>query len=189
MKKKKTLYLTMAISGSGKSWYIKNKMREEFSDLDSYLTENDLDISELIVSGDDLRRELTGDVNNHEKERLLWSSLIPTKIKENLTVHKYAILDATNVSKRKEFLKKFKNVRKIGIVFEPDVELSWERICEDMNNSVDRSNVPLEAIETQYERFRNSVIYYKWDGIWNKVIKKKIKERLRKEENLEIHFV
>ena len=161
-KTKKTLFMLIGISGSGKSTYLKNKFLNDFPELSMYLKEKDSELSELIVSGDDLRRELTGDVNNHEKEKLIWTSLIPTKIKENLTEHKYAILDATNVSKRKDFLKKFKNVRKIGIVFKPDVELSWERICEDMNNSVDRSNVPLEAIETQYEKFKNSVKQHKY---------------------------
>jgi len=188
MKAKKTLFITLAISGSGKTWYIKNKMREDFPDLDSYLTENNLDISELIVSPDDMRRELTGDVNNHDKDLQIWKSLVFTRTKEKLKEHGFCIFDATSVAKRKGFLKHFKSIKKIGLVFNPDIELSWERISEDIKNGVDRSNVPLEGIEAQYDRFRNSVIYYKWDGIWNKVIKKKIKERLRKEEELEIHF-
>ena len=189
MKMKKTLYLTLGISGSGKSWYIKNKMREDFSDLDSYLTDNDLDISELIVSPDDLRRELTGDVNNHTREVQIWKTLVYVKIKEKLRTYGFCIFDATNTSKRKKFLKEFKNVRKIGLIFKPDVELSYERITEDIDNGVDRSNVPLNAINEQYERFVNSVIFFKWDGEWNKVIKKKITERLKKEENLEVVFV
>jgi len=187
--KNKTLFITMAISGSGKSWYIENKLREDFSDIDKYLTSKNLDISELIVSPDSIRKELTGDINNHDKDMLIWKSLVFVKTKEKLKEHGFCIFDATSVAKRKGFLKEFKYVKKIGLVFKPDVELSWKRITEDIKNGKDRSNVPLSAIETQYEKFRNSIIYYKWDGVWNKVIKKKIKERLRKEEDLEIVFI
>ena len=133
MKTKNTLYLTMAISGSGKSWYIKNKMREDFSGLDSYLTKNDLDISVLVVSPDIIRRELTGDVNDHSKEAQIWKSLVYTRTKAVLKEHGFCIFDSTFVSKRREFLKHFKNVKKIGLVFKPDIDLSWERITEDMN--------------------------------------------------------
>jgi len=190
MKTKKKFIMLIGLSGSGKTTYLKNDFLNDFPDVSNYLKDNDLDLSELIVSADDLRRELTGDVNNHEKERLIWASLIPKKLKENLTVYGYTILDATNVSKRKEFLKKFKNVNKYGVIFKPDLELSIERVNEDIKNSVDRSNVPEKAIIAQYERFRNSVIYFQWDGIWNKVIRKKIRERLMKEENFtDIIFV
>jgi len=189
MKDKKTLFLTIAISGSGKSWYIKNKLREDFKDVDKYLSEHNLDIMELVVSPDLMRKELTGDISNHEKDAQIWKALVYSRTKEKLKEHGFCIFDATNLSKRNSFLKHFKNARKIGLVFKPDVELSIERINEDLKNSVDRSNVPEEVVNKQYERFVSSVIYFKWNGVWNKVIKKKIKERLLKEEKLEIVFV
>ena len=189
MKAKKTLFLTIAISGSGKSWYIKNKLSVDFKDVNKYLSDNNLDISELVVSPDLMRKELTGDISNHDKDAQIWKALVFSRTKEKLKEHGFCIFDATNLSKRKSFLSHFKKIRKIGLIFEPDVDLSIERINEDLINSVDRSNVPDDVVKKQYERFVSSVIYYKWDGIWNKVIKKKIKERLLKDEELEIVFV
>jgi predicted kinase len=189
MKAKKTLFLTIAISGSGKSWYIKNSLRKDFKEVDKYLSDNNLDVSELVVSPDLMRKELTGDISNKERDAQIWKSLVYTRTKEKLKEHGFCIFDATNLSKRNSFLKHFKNVRKIGLVFKPDVELSIERINEDIKNNVDRSKVPENVVKNQYERFVSSVIYFKWNGVWNKVIKKKIKERLLKEENLEILFV
>jgi len=189
MKTKKTLFLTIAISGSGKSWYIKNKLQEDFKDINEYLTSNNLDISELVVSPDLIRKELTGDISNQEKDAQIWSSIVYSRIKEKLNTHNYCIFDATNLSKRKSFLKHFKNVKKIGLIFKPDLNLSIERINEDLKNNVDRSKVSDYIVKKQYNKFLSSVVYFKWDGVWNKVIKKKIKERLLKEENLEIIFV
>jgi len=189
MKSIKKLFLTIAISGSGKSWYIKNKLREDFPCVDKYLVENNLDISELVVSPDLMRKELTGDVSNHEKDAQIWKALVYTRTKEKLKTHGYCVFDATNLSKRNSFLKHFKNINKIGLIFKPDPILSIERITEDLKNNIDRSDVPSDAVNKQYDRFISSVIYFKWDGVWNKVIKKKIKERLLKEEKLEIVFI
>lgn len=188
--KKSTLYYFIGISGSGKSYYIENKFLIDFPIVKKYLDENKLSISDIIVSPDDLRRELTRDVNNHEKEKQIWTGILPTKIKETLNTHGHTIFDATNTSKRNSFLKKFKQYNIIAVVFEPNLELSIERVSNDINENKDRSNVPAEAIERQYDKFVSSVIYNKWDGVWNKPTKKKIKERLIKEEKyIDVVFV
>lgn len=182
MKIKPILYFFIGISGSGKSFYLDNKFLEDFPLVKKYLEENKLTIGDIIISPDNLRRELTGDVNNHEHEAQIWMGIMPSKIKKTLDSHGHAILDATNVSKRNSFLKKFRKYDIVAIIFKPNLELSIERVCNDIENKKDRSNVPKKAIENQYNKFVASVVYTKWDGIWNKPLKKKIKERLIKEE-------
>ena len=189
MKRKDTLFLAIGISGSGKTWYFRNKIREDFLELDKYLSDNNLDISDIIVSPDEMRKELTGNISDFSQDSYIWTTLVYIRTKEKLKEHGFCVFDATSVSRRKSFLKEFNDVEKIGLIFKPDVKLSNERIRENIKNNIDRSDVPLEIIEKQYEKFKHSVIYYKWNGVWDSEIKNKIKDRLLIEEDLKIKFV
>ena len=69
-------------------------------------------------------------------------------VKERLTTilreKRYVVFDATNVDgKGRRFLKGYVGVHKTAIIFEPNIEISTERILNDINNGVDRSNITL----------------------------------------------
>jgi predicted kinase len=150
---KKKVYIMVGIAGSGKSRYLK-KVDPKY-----------------IVSPDEIRRELTGDITNQSMNYEVWPT---AKARMKVVLKRYGkvYLDATNVNKwlRVEFMSDFNGAQKIAIVFESDVEISLERINKDVENGVDRSVVPEEVIRKQYKLFNkgeeslkhefNKVVYY-----------------------------
>ncbi len=179
----KTLFFPIGISGSGKSYYLKNRFLSDFKEVADYLLEKGLTLADITVSPDDIRRELFGDVNDIINGYYVWI-VANDRLKEKISTYGYGVLDATGVSgkDRRKFLKNYEGVKKIALVFEPNVELSNERIYNDISTNVDRSNVSPEVVDRQYNSFKNSVIKNdKWDGLWNKVAKKKASENLRTE--------
>ena len=177
------MYFSVGLSGSGKSWYYKNIFLNDFKEVADFLTENSLTLSDITVSPDDIRTEVCGDVSDISQDSYVWR-LAESRLKETLTKYGYGLFDATGVSKngRKKFLKSFVGVHKTAIVFEPNVELSKERIKADLANGVDRSKVPMFVIDRQFESFKASIMNGdRWDGLWNKVAKKTAYETLRKE--------
>jgi len=159
---KKKMYFSIGVSGSGKSFYYRNRFLDDFNDI---------------------RREVCGDVSDCSQDYKVWK-MADSRLKETLNTHGYGIFDATGVSQsgRNKFLKKYVGVHKTAIVFEPNVSLSKERIKNDISTGVDRSKVPMFVIDRQFESFKNSVIKdAKWDGLWNKVAKKKALENLKNE--------
>ena len=76
----------------------------------------------------------------------------PDDIRRELKVY----LDATNVNKwlRVEFMADFNGAQKIAVVFDSDVETSLNRVNKDIENGVDRSEVPEEIIRKQYKLFK-----------------------------------
>jgi hypothetical protein len=69
--------------------------------------------------------------------------------------------DATNVNKsqRKNFTDKYigTDVNVIYVVLPADIELSWERIREDIKEKKNRSDVPYFAVVRQKEQYDNSL--------------------------------
>ena len=179
---KGTLFITIGISGSGKTHYSQNQLLIDFPSIGKYVNDNNLSVDDIIVSADNLRKELTGSVNIHTADDYLWMVGFRDRIIEKLNKHDYCLFDATNTRMRVKFLKHFIDYDTIAIIFEPNLELSKLRIENDLINKVDRSNVPCESIEFQHQTFRQSIIYYKWDGKWDDKIKEKIKPRLMKVE-------
>jgi len=154
----KKVYIMVGISGSGKSRYLKSVDPK------------------YIVSPDDIRRELTGDISDQSKNNEVWAL---AKLTMKITLRRYGkvYLDATNVNKwlRVEFMADFNGVQKIAVVFDSDVETSLKRVNNDIENGVDRSVVPEEIIRKQYKLFKkgesslkhefNKVVYYDGKGI------------------------
>lgn len=177
----KKIFFNIGISGSGKSYYLKNDFLTDYPEVADFLIANQLLLNDIIVCADDIRREICGDVNSHEKEAYVWV-LVMKRLNENLDKYGYTILDSTLVAgkDRNSILKHFKNAYKVALIYQPDLELSKERIKMDIENSVDRSNVPDYAIERQFEKFKSSIVGdLKWTGDWNKVVRKKIVETLK----------
>lgn len=133
----KLVYVMAGISGSGKSRYLKN--------MDS----------KYIVSPDEIRRELTGDISDQSRNNEVWAT---TKVRMKVVLWKYGkvYLDATNVNKwlRVEFMSDFNSAQKIVIVFDVDVETAVGRVQMDIENEVDRPNVPEEVVRKQYKLFK-----------------------------------
>jgi len=147
----KKVYVMVGISGSGKSRYLKNVDPK------------------YIVSPDDIRRELTGDVSDQSMNAEVWPT---AKIRMKVALRRYGkvYLDATNVNKwlRVEFMADFNGAQKIAVVFESDVETSLERVNKDIENGVDRSVVPESIIRKQYKLFKKGEQSLKSE--FNKVI-------------------
>lgn len=188
-KTKSILFVPIGISGSGKGYYFKNKFLKQFPDIKTNLNELGITLSDIIVCPDDIRKEVTGDVSDQTKNPYVWI-LAKEHTKSNLRNFKMSVLDAVNTDgkNRNSFISNFK-AEKIAIVFKPDIELSFQRISDDIKNGVDRSNVPLYAIERQFTQFKNSVVGdTNWDGEWNEKTKNKIREQLKRRFSI-IKFV
>ena len=150
---RKKVYVMVGISGSGKSRYLK------WVD------------PKYIVSPDEIRKELTGDISDQSKNNEVWSA---AKARMKVVARRYGkvYLDATNVNKwlRVEFMSDFNGAKKIVVVFDVDVETAIKRINKDIENDIDRPNVPEEVIRKQYKLLKkgeeslkhefNEVIYY-----------------------------
>jgi len=184
----KKLFYSIGLSGAGKSWYYKNTFLLDFPEVDKFLKENNLTLDSIKVCPDDIRREVCGDVSDNSRDNYVWK-LVDNRLKTNLKTYGYCIFDATGVSaSARKFLKTI-NAYKTAIVFEPNVELSKERISKDISEGVDRSKVPMFVVDRQFESFKSSVIKdVKWNGVWNDVAKLKITNALKLEFN-EIFFV
>jgi predicted kinase len=180
-KTKKMLFIPIGISGSGKGYYFKNSILKQFPELEKRLEEYSLSLKDIIVCPDDIRREVTGDVSNQTRNPYVWV-LTDTRTKHNMKHYGVSILDATNTDgkNRNSFIGKFPDVEKIAIVFRPDIELSFSRISNDIETGIDRSNVPMSALERQFAQFKTSVVGdTKWNGEWNESTKNKIREQLK----------
>jgi len=175
------IWYSIGLSGSGKSFYYKNRFLEDFKEVADFLVEKGLTLEDIRVCPDDIRREVCGDVSDMSKDGYVWK-LAEKRVKDKLDEYDYVLFDATGTSKKaRKFLNKFK-AEKIALVFKPDAKLSISRISNDINEGVDRSKVPPVAVYAQLKAYKESVICdANWDGTWDKVIKKKISENLRDE--------
>ena len=140
------MIILVGIPGSGKSRYAK------------LLSESD---GLPIVSSDEIRKELFGDINavSHEQSKKAFE-----EVYRRIDAYKgNCIFDATNTTFDR--LERFFNTDKYGEVeihflmdsFDPF--LCHRRVLNDVKNKVDRSNVPKEVIERMYIQFTK--LYYK----------------------------
>lgn len=133
------LVMPIGISGSGKSSW----MREMFSK-GGY----------VVISPDKVRKELTGDISNHEHEEEVWKN-VERATANALKRGDNVILDATNVNteKRREFIKKMPPHRPFAKIFNVSPKEAIKRVKKDIAKGIDRSNVPEEVIMKQYDDF------------------------------------
>ena len=140
--KSKVFYMLISISGSGKSTYAKKHFP-----------------SKIIVCPDDIRKELSGDISNQDKNGDVWTIALE-RIKRSLEDNGDAVLDATNVNSklRQDFLSNIGNdVEKIAIVFPSNVEWSRANIRMDLKNKKDRSRVPDKVLQSQYIQLQSGM--------------------------------
>lgn len=152
--KKPRLILPIGISGSGKSTWIKSQT----------------DPNTVVVSPDDIRRELTGNISDQSKNGAVWSTAFD-RVANVLNSGKSVILDATNIKSgdRKRLMNHLKvNVDKsfdaFAKIFNIDPEIAKQRVKKDIETGVDRSNVPDFAIDRQYQSFIDGLNSIETDG-------------------------
>lgn len=146
--------ITVGISGSGKSTWIRTLVNQGF----------------IVVSPDDIRREITGTVNNESKNNEVFSLAYQRTI-DAINSGKNVIFDATNlISKyRIDMLNKLKQNIDIEFdafakIFDGDPEISKQRIAKDIESGVDRSNVPSHVIDRQFINFKTDLNKLESDG-------------------------
>ena len=128
---KKNLYFTLGIPGSGKSTYLSGK--------------------EPIVSTDEIRKQLFGDVNFWSREQEVFG-VAQNRIINYFSSYQTVYLDATMVESkhRDPFLAEIKeevgDVKFTAILFEADVELSRQRIKQDLSDGFDRASNALKNL-------------------------------------------
>ena len=151
---KPNFIIPIGISGSGKSRWIKTLEGQGYE----------------IISPDDIRRELTGDISNQSKNNEVFTLSFQRAV-DALNLNKNVIFDATNVSSiyRKKMLTYMKqNVNNdfnaYAKIFDANPEISKERIRKDIEKGVDRSNVPDFAIDKQYKSFISDLNKVENDG-------------------------
>lgn len=135
------LILTIGISGSGKSAYLKKHFKKE-----------------EILSADELRKVLCGNVNDQSKNSSVWRIIKETAVKMIEEKYPRVVIDGINVvsKDRTRFLKNFKDLECIttALVFKPDLEISLKRIEKDIKNNINRAAVEKEVLEKQYKAFK-----------------------------------
>ncbi|MHA1280950.1 MAG: AAA family ATPase [Promethearchaeota archaeon] len=133
--------MMIGIPGSGKSrWIEENINKDDF----------------VIVSTDKIRKEITGKVSDISQDDNVWK-IAKQRIKEALSNGKNAILDATNVNRKKrlEFIEGLPPCKLIAKIIDVDPKIAKKRILNDIAERVDRSHVPLDVVDLKYKEFLN----------------------------------
>jgi predicted kinase len=132
------LIMMVGIPGSGKtSWIAENKPENA-----------------VIISPDDIRKELSGNISDQTQNAKVWF-LAKERTIEALKAGKDVILDATNVAtkSRKRFLQGLPPHKLQAKRFEADPEETHARIRKQIEEGIERSDVPHGAIIRMNDQF------------------------------------
>lgn len=151
---KPKLILPIGISGSGKSRWVESLDGQGYT----------------VVSFDDIRREVNKDVTDHSGHHNIINMGLQ-QVADALNRGENVILDATNIKSRDrkslmDFLKArvSKPFDAFAKIFDVNPEIGKERVRNDIEAGIDRSDVPPEAIDRQYQHFRNDLNKIEDDG-------------------------
>ena len=137
------LYITVGISGSGKS---------RFAEFFCKAT----DVIEL--NADNYRKELGKGVNDQDINKVVFTEIDKAIVKYLAGGYSVCISNTNlHADKIKELAEKFP-LNAVTVFFlkdSEDIELCWNRIQKDLENGKDRSNVPREILEKQYQRYKS----------------------------------
>ena len=154
---KNKLIVTMGISGSGKSTYVKN-----------------LDLDTIIICPDTIRKEINKDVNSQKNGKQVFNLAYERTVHGLKTTNVVFDSTATNTKTRKALLNiaKESNVISELVVFldSLDPEKCKLRVFEDIKNNIDRSNTSGVAglHEKMYNSFNQAITIISkesWDEI------------------------
>ena len=137
------LYITVGISGSGKS---------RFAEFFCKAT----DVIEL--NADNYRKELGKGVNDQDINKVVFTEIDKAIVKYLAGGYSVCVSNTNlHADKIKELAEKFP-LNEVVVFFlkdSEDIELCWNRIQKDLENGKDRSNVPREVLEKQYQRYKS----------------------------------
>lgn len=137
------LYITVGISGSGKS---------RFAEFFCKAT----DVIEL--NADNYRKELGKGVNDQDINKVVFTEIDKAIVKYLAGGYSICVSNTNlHADKIKELAEKFP-LNEVVVFFlkdSEDIELCWNRIQKDLENGKDRSNVPREVLEKQYQRYKS----------------------------------
>lgn len=137
------LYITVGISGSGKS---------RFAEFFCKAT----DVIEL--NADNYRKELGKGVNDQDINKVVFTEIDKAIVKYLAGGYSICVSNTNlHADKIKELAEKFP-LNEVVVFFlkdSEDIELCWNRIQKDIENGKDRSNVPREVLEKQYQRYKS----------------------------------
>jgi predicted kinase len=138
------LILLMGIPGSGKSTWAKEYVFK-------------CDASYTIVSSDDIRKQLTGDINDQSKNSEVWE-VVFNQVTGGLKNRRNIILDATNVRTdlRRVLVRQLPECNRYIKLFPVDKSSAKQRIAKDLAKGVVRSEVPDMIIEKMHASFQES---------------------------------
>jgi len=159
------LIMLIGIPGSGKSRFLLGSGITVAKQL--ILKEK---IGGIVLSPDNLRREMTSNVSNQQVNTEVWLK-IKEKTKKYLTMGNNVIIDATNVNTkyRREFLVGLPKCILQAKIFKVKPEIACARIKRDLKKGKDRSNVPDEVVYRMYGEFLYTLTVLKSEGF--KIIK------------------
>lgn len=113
-----------------------------------------------LVSPDLIRKELTGSISDQRKNKEVFLE-VDRRIDELVKEGQSFFYDATNVNTdfRKAFVNKYKDtdVKIIYVILPADVATSILRIKTDLKESVERAQVPIQALIRQYGMYNHSL--------------------------------
>ncbi len=145
--------MLVGIPGSGKSTYLKK-----------------LNIPNVIVvSPDNIRREITGSISDQSRNGDI-RKITEERIDQYLSEGKYVILDATNVNTklRTSFINRIRHknrgINTYATLFDANPEESKRRIDKDVENKVDRSDVPNHVVDRMYSMYQQTVDVIQSEG-------------------------
>jgi len=138
------IIVPIGISGSGKS----RLYRMRYSDYS-------------LISPEIIRKELTGDINNHDKDDEVLM-VVRRRIGDIMDEGKSIFYDDTNIDTRdrQAFSNSFigiPDVKIIYVVLPADVELSLKRIDEDTKNNIEHSKAPDYVLDVQLYKYTYSL--------------------------------
>jgi predicted kinase len=142
------LICTFGIPGSGKSTWAR-----AFAARSGYVR----------ICPDDIREEITGNVSDISKDNVIWD-LAYERIEKALESRNHVIFDATNVNPRiraKTYSLFGEKSTILWKIFECDDVTAKKRIKKDIDNGVNRSNVPEHVVDRMYEMYKNSLLWTK----------------------------
>ena len=132
------LLITVGISGSGKTTF-RNTL-ENFK----------------CVSPDDIRKEITGNISDQSKNNEVWIKAYE-RLRTYLECGFDVIFDSTACNiftiKTLQAVGESFNCEIVLKLFETDEQTAFERIQNDLQNGVDRSNVPRMVIRQQLHNY------------------------------------
>ena len=137
--------MLMGIPGSGKSTWARQYVQR-------------CDASFLIISSDDVRKSLTGSVDDQSRNAEVWEVVL-AKCQASLKAGRNVILDGTNTNtvKRRRFVSELPPCIRSLKMFSINKTVAKTRIEKDLAVGVERSSVPDSVIDRIYRQYTEAV--------------------------------